>query len=149
MSSTIAYRSVLSTFKAVQFRLAHSRVIIDNRDVERVIEEYDSPTTLHYVDPPYVGTEMYYSYQLGSRRWVKKAFNHERLAEVLNAVKGHVALSYYPHDELDQRYPPDRWRRMVWQQHKNAAIGSEGNTTSMEVLLMNYGAMEQISFPWR
>ena len=47
-SNALAFRSALDLFKPVQDRLLHPRVILDDRDVERVIEEYGSPKTLMY-----------------------------------------------------------------------------------------------------
>ncbi len=138
-SNAVAYRSMLETFQQVQERFTHPRVIIDNRDVEWVIEEYDSKTTLHYIDPPYIGAEYYY--QAGIRKHVKKAFDHRRLAEMVNSVKGYVALSYYPHPDLDAWYPLDKWRRLYWHQQKPSAIvgktPGEGQTAT-EMLLCNY-----------
>jgi DNA adenine methylase len=133
VSNALAFRSVLECFKPVQERLCHPRTIIDNRDIERVIEEYDSPHTLFYVDPPYRGVEYYY--QVGIRKHAKQSFDHQRLAALLNAAQGSVALSSYPSPELDTWYPPDRWRRLAWQQHKPSALGA-GNAT--ELLFMNY-----------
>jgi DNA adenine methylase len=138
-----AYYSMLALFKQVQQRLTiPRRVLIDNRDVERVLEEYDSPTTLHYVDPPYVGAEYYY--QAGYRKHVKKAFDHARLAAMLNRMRGKVALSSYPHDNLDAWYPKDRWNRITWQQKKPSIIPALGEENPEEVqlatemLLCNY-----------
>ena len=144
-SNALAFRSALDLFKPVQERLLHPRVILDNRDVERVIEEYDGPKTLMYVDPPYKSAEYYY--QVGSKGYVKKSFDHERLAKLLNAVRGYVALSYYPYSELDEWYPADRWRRISWQQHKPSSLGVKQDAT--ELLLMNYperfgGLFEQV-----
>jgi DNA adenine methylase len=139
--STLAYRSVLDVFTQVQARLTHPRVIIDNRDIERVLEEYDSPTTLHYVDPPYIGAEYYY--QIGVRKHAKKPFDHSRVADLLNAAKGYVALSYYPHPDLDAWYPQEKWRRLTWQVQKVSAIQDEASCqiqTATEMLLMNYPA---------
>jgi DNA adenine methylase len=141
LSNAVAYRSVLELFTQVQARLTHPRVIIDNREVERALEEYDSPTTLHYVDPPYIGAEYYY--QAGVSKHTKKPFDHGRLADILNAAKGYVALSYYPHPDLDAWYPQQTWRRLTWQVQKVSAIHDEVKSqvqTATEMLLMNYPA---------
>jgi DNA adenine methylase len=145
MSNASAYSSLLETFVQVQRRLTQPRrVIIDNRDVERVLEEYDSPTTLHYVDPPYVGAEYYY--QAGYRKHMRKAFDHAYLAAMLNQVQGMVVLSYYPHSNLERWYPSDRWNQITWQQSKPStipALGSEGTEEiqlATEMLLCNYPA---------
>jgi|SRR5579859_4311781 len=140
LRNAAAYRSMLDLFKPVQERLLHPRAIIDNRDVERVIEEYDSPRTLLYVDPPYKGAEYYY--QVGIRKHAKKPFDHRGLAIMLNAARGYVALSYYPYPELDAWYPSDRWRRMTWQQQKPSSAVVVSPATAVddatEILLMNY-----------
>jgi DNA adenine methylase len=134
LSNVLAFHSALDLFGSVQERICNPRLILDNRDVEWVIREYDSPKTLIYADPPYKGAEYYY--QAGIRKYVKKTFDHERLAELLNAVQGYVALSYYPYPELNDWYPAKRWRRVSWQQHKPSSLGAEGEAT--ELLLMNY-----------
>jgi DNA adenine methylase len=138
-SSAAAYRSVLDLFMQVQERLTRPKVLIDNRDVFRVLEEYDSPTTLHYVDPPYIGAEYYY--QAGIRKYAKQRFDHERLAERLNALQGYVALSSYPHADLDAWYPAPRWHQLIWQQHKPSALPGaieEEMRAATEMLLCNY-----------
>lgn len=134
LANALAFRSSLDFFKPVQERITHPRLILDNRDVERVIKEYDSPKTLIYADPPYVGAEYYY--QVGVKKYAKKTFDHERLAEILNAARGYVALSYYPYPELDDWYPVSRWRRVSWQQHKPSSLGV--GDEAKELLLMNY-----------
>jgi len=133
-SNAQAFRAALDLFTPVQDRLLHPRVILDNRDVERVIREYESPKTLIYCDPPYRGAEYYY--QVGIRKHAKKAFDHEQLAVLLNTVRGSIALSYYPYPELDEWYPVERWRRISWRQHKPSSLDAENEAT--ELLLMNY-----------
>lgn len=70
-------------------------VIIENRSALEVMRYHDAPTTLHYVDPPYVHE---------SRKWKggKEAYRHEMtdddhrcLAECLNGLCGMVILSGY------------------------------------------------------
>jgi DNA adenine methylase len=129
-----AYRSVVESFEAVQARM--SSVLIDNRDFERTVEIYDAPRTLFYVDPPYINAEMYY--HLGD-------FDHERLAEVLNNVRGKVCLSYYPHEKLDRLYPADRWHRQTWHQQKRSSIQHcEELLDATEMLLCNYWPQESL-----
>ncbi len=144
-SNATAYRSVLDLFEQVQQRITHPRFIIDNRDVERALEEYDSPTTLHYVDPPYIGAEYYY--QAGIRKRVKKQFDHKRLAEMLNTIKGYVTLSYYPHPDLEGWYCPEKWRRLTWQQPKSSSLAADEIQTATEMLLCNYPAPTSTASP--
>ena len=67
---------------------------VENMDFQDVIEKYDSPSTYIYLDPPYWKTENYYNNHDFDRG------DHERLANVLNAVQSKFSLSYYDFDLL-------------------------------------------------
>lgn len=125
-----AFRHVLELFEVVQERLKY--VAIDNRDVLATIRRYDDPFSLFYVDPPYFGVEQYYEACRG------KGFPHEEMAALLNQAKGKVALSYYPHPEIDRLYPASKWRRLTWQQPKNSNIQTDEMAIATEMLLLNY-----------
>ncbi len=65
-----------------------------------VINRYDKENTLFYVDPPYFGREHYYK-----TKTVSFEFNdHEKLCEMLKAIKGKFALSYYEHPKIREMY---------------------------------------------
>lgn len=49
-----------------------------------------------------------------------------------------VALSYYPHQKLDEWYPALKWRRMCWQTYKYSEKTSETRQKATEMLLTNY-----------
>jgi DNA adenine methylase len=79
-------------------------VVIENRPAIEIIQYHDAPTTLHYVDPPYVHD---------TRTWLggKEAYRHEmtdaqheELADVLHSLKGIVILSGYPSALYDRLY---------------------------------------------
>lgn len=83
-------------------------VVIENEDVFTILERYDSPETLFYLDPPYPH----------STRMDKKVYRHEmtdddhrELAKVVRQLKGMVIISGYPCDLYDQELYPD-WRRV-------------------------------------
>ena len=64
-------------------------VSIENLDFREFIKQYDSDSTLFYLDPPYVGTENYYKN--------KKTFDlkdHRDLCKILKSIKGKFLLSY-------------------------------------------------------
>lgn len=135
-SNIISYRSITETFTRVQQRFA--RVLIDNRDMKRMFEMYDSPRTLFYIDPPYIGAEHYYN---------QDEFDHKELAKALQHTKGYVALSYYPHPDLDSWYPLKKWRRLTWQVQKVSAIHGETpaeEQIATEMLLCNYPAVAHL-----
>jgi len=83
------------------------RVQIENRSAIEVIQLYDSKETLFYCDPPYLhqtrGDAKAYKFEMTEEE-------HRRLAEVLNSVKGRVALSGYPCPLMDELYKG--WRRL-------------------------------------
>ncbi|MEQ8175701.1 MAG: DNA adenine methylase [Syntrophomonadaceae bacterium] len=79
----------------VQTRL--SSVIIENRDFETLIKIYDRPETIFYLDPPYYGTEKYYSVEFGNE-------DHLRLKNCLANIKGRFLLSYNDCSEVRELY---------------------------------------------
>lgn len=86
---------------ALAQRLQH--VSLDCRPATKVIQHWDSPTTTHYVDPPYVaatkaapGTDEYLNEMTDD--------DHRELAQVLHACEGRVVLSGYPGALYDELY---------------------------------------------
>lgn len=86
------------------------RVQIENRPAIEVINLYDNENTLFYCDPPYVhdtrGDKNAYKYEMTNNQ-------HVELAEVLNNVKGKVALSNYNSKLFDKLYPKSKWTKIV------------------------------------
>lgn len=75
-------------------------VCVENRDAIAVMAQHDSPSTLHYVDPPYVtSTRSSLRNKNGNRghyyRHDMTDTDHERLAEFLRTVAGMVVVSGY------------------------------------------------------
>lgn len=78
-------------------------VFIEHRPAEEVMVNFDGPTTLHYVDPPYVAearSERSYAHELG-------VADHRRLAAVLHGLEGAVLLSGYDSPLYRELFP--RW----------------------------------------
>ncbi len=70
-------------------------VVIEHRDACWVIEKYDTPDTLHFVDPPYVhSTRQRVDASRGYRHEMTDE-DHRRLAELLHRVAGPVILCGY------------------------------------------------------
>ena len=63
-------------------------VVIENKDFEKLIKQYDRPNTLFYLDPPYFETEDYYE-DVG---FTEK--DHVRLRDALMGIQGKFLLSY-------------------------------------------------------
>jgi DNA adenine methylase len=102
-------------------------------DFGDVIDEFDSPKTYFYVDPPYWKTENYYS------NHDFDVDDHKRLADKLTLISGKFSLSYYDFDLLSLWYPKETY---TWEMKEfaKAASATKGKTQNMgqELLIMNY-----------
>lgn len=87
--------SAVDYLKEVAVRL--SGVVIENRDFEKLIKTYDCGTALFYLDPPYYGTEKYYSGGFGEA-------DHVRLKNILEKISGMFILSYNDCDFVRDLY---------------------------------------------
>lgn len=102
-------------------------VTVENKDALSVMAQHDAPTTLHYVDPPYVmatrsdeGAD--YAHEMDDS-------DHEALLECLRRLSGMVVLSGYPHPLYDGALCD--WRRV-----EKAAL-ADGARPRTEVLWIN------------
>lgn len=82
-------------------------VVIENKEATEVMRYHDAPSTLHYVDPPYVtgtrdaGTD--YNHEMTDA-------DHRALAETLNGLAGMVMLSGYDGPLYSELYAG--WRKI-------------------------------------
>jgi DNA adenine methylase len=88
---SIRTATALLTLIAERFR----SVQIEHQDFASIIQTYQTPRTLFYVDPPYIGCEDYYDDTDGTALFTEQ--DHHRLAALLNATPALVAVSYYEH----------------------------------------------------
>lgn len=85
-------------------------VVIERKPATWVIEKYDGPEVLHYVDPPYVhDTRVRVDAARGYRHEMTDT-DHLALADLLNSVKGAVVLSGYPCPLYEKLYAG--WERI-------------------------------------
>ncbi len=85
------------------------QVQIECDDAIRVIQRFDRPGTLFYMDPPYVASTR-------SIRWRDKAYHceiddayHRRLAETLRGIQGMAVVSGHPSGMYEELYAG--WRK--------------------------------------
>lgn len=111
---------------------------IENDDALAVIQRYDAPGSLFYVDPPYVfhsrsdGGRARYQHEMSDEQ-------HRQLADVLNRVQGMVILSGYKsalYEELYGHWP-------VFQK----STTTNGNSTAVEYLWLSPNANRMSSLP--
>ena len=99
-------------------------VVIENKDFEELIRQYDRDEALFYCDPPYHTTERLYS-----ERFTE--VDHYRLKAVLNSLKGRFILSYNDDDFI----------RNLYADYKIQSIERQNNLSSgtfKELLITNF-----------
>jgi DNA adenine methylase len=105
----------------------------ENLDFSEIINKYDSKDSFFYVDPPYKNLEWNYS------KHDFKGNEHDRLAKMLNEIKGRFALSYYYFDGIEDLYPKNKFNWIKKEFNKEA--GWKKNVIvkkGIELLIMNY-----------
>lgn len=109
-------------------------ITIENVSYEKLIDSYDSASTLWYFDPPYIGTEDYYR---------ESGFDHQKFCKHLGCIEGYWIVSY---DEI-----PDQlaWHYIQRKDSKNYIdSGKSGDAKdTVETLVTNYDPDEVE--PWR
>ncbi len=113
-----------------RFRLLSDRlsgVGIENVDFEEFILRFDRPSTLFYIDPPYVGREKEYLADYSGQ-------DHERLAHILRDVSGSWILSINDAPEIREMY--DRYR--IDDVDVAYSVGSTKGRRYTELLISNF-----------
>lgn len=114
-------------------------VVLENDDACKVMLRVDSPTTLHYVDPPYLYNTRASSYGRHGYRFEFPDHEHQRLAKVLHSLKGMVVLSGYP-STLYEDFFGD------WFRHEKQTI-AERACPRTEVLWLNPACAAALEAP--
>lgn len=100
-------------------------VNIECRDAFGILEQYDGPETLHYVDPPYLPETR----SVGNRRrgagyhvyqHELETADHVRLLDLLSDLEGMVVLSGYPSPLYDERLVG--WATHKWQAYADGGM---------------------------
>lgn len=87
--------NILTKIDAIHKRL--DKVLIENRDFEKLITQYDFEDAFFYCDPPYTAG---CGYDVTST----SNFDHERLANILKNIKGKFLLSYDDSEKVRELY---------------------------------------------
>jgi len=115
MSETCAdWLSAVDALPATYARL--KRVQVEQQDFRIILERYDTPDTLFYLDPPYVSSTRKdggYAHELTDA-------DHAELVDALLKLKGKALLSGYP-NALYDRLVVAGWQRVQWQTVSSAA----------------------------
>lgn len=110
------------------------KVMVEKRDALQVIREHDRPSTLFFLDPPY----LHDCRKLGGDAYTHEMTNeqHEELINLLQHVQGKVILCGYDNDLYD---------RLGWKKVNKtvAASGQNGSVGRQEILWINPQAEKQ------
>ncbi|PJZ51590.1 DNA adenine methylase [Leptospira adleri] len=84
-------------------------VVIENKSFLKIADQLDSPNTLFYLDPPYLGSVRgsgdLYTHEM------KSVIEHENLLNLIVSLKGMVVISGYPSDLYANRLETKGWIR--------------------------------------
>lgn len=108
--------------------------VIENKDFEALICQYDRPDTFFYCDPPYYETEGHYEVLF-------KKEDHVRLRDCLAGIEGRFMVSYNDCDyirELYQGFQIESVSRL-----NNLAQRYDNGAEYLEVLIANYDMEER------
>lgn len=145
-----SYASGLDSFGAQphsmwnNFPLIHNacqrlqKVVIENKDFEKLIKQYDRPQSFFYCDPPYYNTEDYYE-DVGFTRK-----DHERLANALCGMQGKFLLSYNDCPEIRELYSRPGIIIEGTTRLSNIAQRYEAGKQYAELLISNYDTTAKI-----
>ena len=104
---------------------------IFNRDALDVIRLKDTPKTLHYCDPPYIGSDC------GHYKGYTQA-DFDSLIELLSGIQGKFILSSYPNDALLIAREKHGWRSIDIVQNLSVDGKATQGKTKTECLTFNY-----------
>ena len=115
------------------------KVVIENKDFEKLIKQYDRPEAFFYCDPPYYNTEDYYE-DVGFTR-----ADHERLANALLSINGFFLLSYNDCPEIRELYSKPGITIEGTTRLSNIAQRYEGGKQYAELIISNYDTMARLN----
>ena len=128
-------KNVAGKIDAIHNRL--DKVMVENRDFEKLIKQYDFEDAFFYCDPPY-------SCGCGYAVTTTEGFAHEKLREVLGNIKGRFLLSYDDSPKIRELY---KGFEMIEVERLNGINNKNGgaerkNKMFKELIIANYPIKE-------
>jgi len=112
---------------AVHLRL--SRVYVENRPYDNIINRFDKPDTFFYCDPPYYGYEDYYG------KGIFSPDDFRRLRDILSVIRGKFIMSINDVPDIRQLFKAFRLEVV---KTTYMAAGADKKKRVNELLIMNY-----------
>jgi DNA adenine methylase len=117
-----------------------AKVVIENKDFEKLIRQYDRPVSFFYLDPPYYETEGYYR-NVGEGGFMLA--DHIRLRDVLMGIEGKFLLSYNDHPFVRELYNAPDINIMEVSRLNSIKQRYESGCLFEELLIANYDLYER------
>ncbi len=114
------------------------KVVVENKDFEKLIRQYDRPVSFFYCDPPYFATENYYK-DVGF-----KTKDHIRLRDSLMDIKGKFLVSYNDCPEIRELWDKPNIHIEEISRINNLAQRYDGGSQYAELLISNYDTSERL-----
>ena len=131
-------RSNFPIIEQAHRRLA--KVVIENKDFEKLISQYDRPVSFFYLDPPYFDTEKYYK-NVGEGGFQKE--DHIRLRDTLLGIEGKFLLSYNDCEYIRELYDAPGIMIESYNRINNIKQRYDNGAQFPEILIANYDLHER------
>jgi DNA adenine methylase len=133
--ATSSYLASVTNLPKMAARLQGVR--IENKDYREIMQDFDSPKTFFYCDPPYLPSTRIH----GEYRFEMSETQHEELIKFLLNLEGKIMLSGYK-NELYRRLEQAGWERRDFPQKLSLAGRTyqhrRTNLNRVESIWMNY-----------
>ena len=117
-----------------------SKVVVENKDFEKLIRQYDRPVSFFYADPPYFETEKYYK-NVGEDGFKKE--DHIRLRDTLMGIEGKFLLSYNDCSFIRELYDAPNIQIESYTRINNIKQRYDNGAKFPEILVANYDMHER------
>lgn len=117
-----------------------SKVVVENKDFEKLIRQYDRPVSFFYADPPYFETEKYYK-NVGEDGFKKE--DHIRLRDTLMGIEGKFLLSYNDCSFIRELYDAPKIQIESYTRINNIKQRYDNGAQFPEILVANYDMHER------
>lgn len=117
-----------------------AKVVIENKDFEKLIRQYDRPVSFFYLDPPYFETEGYYK-NVGEDGFTEK--DHIRLRDVLMNIEGKFLLSYNDCAYIRDLYDAPGIQIKAFTRINNIKQRYDNGAQFAEIIIANYDMHER------
>lgn len=115
------------------------KVVVENKDFEKLIRQYDRPVSFFYCDPPYYETESYYN-NIGT--FGEK--DHIRLRDTLMGIEGKFMLSYNDCPFVRELYNHPKIQMEAFTRLNNIKQRYDNGCEFAELIIANYDMSERM-----